>query len=104
MIKCALCERFVDPDDLLPKRPGCSYCRGYAREQDLVTMLACYERAWIVFALVKQNGVKNRAAKMLGIGRTTLLEKMKRLGIHAVTREGDAGQTCFRIDGFEGFV
>ena len=39
------------------------------------------ERQWIVQALEFSNGVKARAAAMLGINRTTLVEKIKRLGL-----------------------
>jgi len=37
-----------------------------------------FERELITQALDRSGGVKNRAAKLLGLGRTTLVEKMKR--------------------------
>ncbi len=42
-----------------------------------------FERKLIIDALKKSLGVKSKAAKLLGIKRTTLIEKMKRLGIEA---------------------
>ncbi|OGW55959.1 MAG: sigma-54-dependent Fis family transcriptional regulator [Nitrospirae bacterium RBG_13_43_8] len=39
------------------------------------------ERNLILKALKKTGGVKNRAAKMLGLNRTTLIEKMKKMRI-----------------------
>jgi len=41
-------------------------------------MVADFEKRLIVQALQQTNWVKNRAAKMLNVNRTTLLEKMKR--------------------------
>lgn len=40
-----------------------------------------FETAMIMMALKKSDGVKSRAAGLLGIKRTTLIEKMKRLGL-----------------------
>ncbi len=40
-----------------------------------------FEKAMIKNALKKADGVKSKAADLLGIKRTTLIEKMKRLGI-----------------------
>jgi sigma-54 dependent transcriptional regulator, flagellar regulatory protein len=37
-----------------------------------------FERELISQALQKADGVKNRAAQLLGIKRTTLIEKLKR--------------------------
>lgn len=76
-----LCDRTVMPEDLLSHRPGCSFCKGHAPIDDLPVMLARYERAWVIFALAQHCGVKNRAAKALGITRTGLVEKLKRMGI-----------------------
>jgi DNA-binding NtrC family response regulator len=47
----------------------------------LKDMMAEYERALIVQALVGSAGHQRRAAAILGILPTTLHEKMKRLGI-----------------------
>ncbi len=40
-----------------------------------------FERSLILQALEASGGVKSRAARLLGIKRTTLIEKMKRLGL-----------------------
>jgi sigma-54 specific flagellar transcriptional regulator A len=60
---------------------------------DLRAMLAGIERRHIAAALDAAHGVVADAARMLGMGRTTLLEKMRR---HAITRPddgvGDGGQ------------
>ncbi|HPS01303.1 MAG TPA: sigma-54 dependent transcriptional regulator [Candidatus Sumerlaeota bacterium] len=48
---------------------------------DLGDLVDEYERRLIVDALEKSNGVKSRAAKILGIKRTTLVEKMKKKNI-----------------------
>jgi DNA-binding NtrC family response regulator len=44
-----------------------------------------FERELITKALQKADGVKNRAAQILGIKRTTLIEKLKR---HALLPSG----------------
>lgn len=48
---------------------------------DLMTTLSELERNLIVQALGCANGIKARAASMLGINRTTLVEKIKRLNL-----------------------
>ncbi len=48
---------------------------------DINTLLGSMERDLILKALEKTGGVKNRAAKLLGLNRTTLIEKMKKMGI-----------------------
>ena len=40
-----------------------------------------YERRLIINALEKADWVKNRAAKLLNMNRTTLVEKIKKQGI-----------------------
>ena len=40
-----------------------------------------YERQLILTALEKADWVKNRAAKLLNMNRTTLVEKIKKQGI-----------------------
>ena len=45
---------------------------------DLKAYLAQTERGMIEGALVEANGVVQQAAKLLGIGRTTLVEKIRR--------------------------
>ncbi|MDI9571100.1 MAG: sigma-54 dependent transcriptional regulator [Pseudomonadota bacterium] len=46
---------------------------------DFNKMLLAYERELILKALEKSGGVKNKAARMLNLKRTTLVEKLKRL-------------------------
>lgn len=48
---------------------------------DLNAALEEYEKRLILHALELHNGVKSQAAKYLNINRTTLIEKMKRLGL-----------------------
>lgn len=48
---------------------------------DLPGMVAGLERNYIIQALGLADGVKARAAALLGLNRTTLVEKMKRLGM-----------------------
>ncbi len=47
-------------------------------DMDLKTFLDTIEKKLIEDALILANGVKNKAAEILGIKRTTLIEKMKR--------------------------
>lgn len=54
----------------------------------LSDVVADYEKRLIVQALDQTNWVKNRAAKLLNVNRTTLLEKMKRTGIVKKEVEG----------------
>ena len=48
-------------------------------KMDLKGFLETIERSLIQEALQEANGVKNKAAELLGIKRTTLIEKLKRL-------------------------
>ena len=48
---------------------------------DLCAMVGKFERDVILKALRQSNWVKSRAARLLSIKRTTLVEKMKRMGI-----------------------
>ncbi|MBI5683238.1 MAG: sigma-54-dependent Fis family transcriptional regulator [Deltaproteobacteria bacterium] len=48
---------------------------------NLTTMVAELENELIEKALVKTRGVKSKAAELLGINRTTLIEKMKKKGM-----------------------
>ena len=52
-----------------------------ADTQNLNDLIDRFERDMILKALQQSNGVKNRAAQMLGIKRTTLVEKMKKKNI-----------------------
>src|SRR5208283_3556179 len=45
------------------------------------TLVSEFEQNLILKALNETNGVKSRAAQVLSMNRTTLIEKMKRLGI-----------------------
>jgi DNA-binding NtrC family response regulator len=45
------------------------------------TLVSEFEQALILKALDETNGVKSRAAQILSMNRTTLIEKMKRLGM-----------------------
>jgi two-component system response regulator AtoC len=47
----------------------------------LVQLLAAIERHYIEEAMRQASGNKNRAAILLGLNRTTLVEKLKRLGL-----------------------
>lgn len=53
----------------------------FAKPQGLRSMVRDYERTLIVNALTSTGGHQRRAAAALGILPTTLVEKMKRLGI-----------------------
>lgn len=53
----------------------------FAKPQGLKSMVREYERTLIVNALASSGGHQRRAAAALGILPTTLVEKMKRLGI-----------------------
>ena len=53
-----------------------------SRRPGLKQLVADYERRLIQNALDASGGHQRRAAALLGILPTTLLEKMKRLGIH----------------------
>jgi transcriptional regulator with PAS, ATPase and Fis domain len=54
----------------------------YADGVDFNTAVTEYEKDLILQALEKTNWVKNRAAELLQIKRTTLVEKIKRYGIN----------------------
>jgi DNA-binding NtrC family response regulator len=52
----------------------------------LKQMLADYEKSLILEALLNSRGNQRRAARTLGLLPTTLLEKMKRLGVPTARR------------------
>ena len=52
------------------------------RELDLNAAVSTLERYLITEALRRANGVKSKAAKLLGIKRTTLIHKMKKNGLN----------------------
>jgi DNA-binding NtrC family response regulator len=74
---------YVDVEDLPEKLHGTK--TSTAVEPDIEkgydTLVSEYEKALILKALDKTKGVKSQAARMLNMNRTTLIEKMKRLGI-----------------------
>ena len=53
---------------------------------DLNEMVSTMERNMIMQALEKAGGVRSRAAQLLGLNRTTLLEKMKKMKIEMQKR------------------
>lgn len=53
-------------------------------EIDFSELVDRFERDLILRALERTGGVKNRAARLLGLKRTTLLEKMKKKGMLAL--------------------
>ena len=53
---------------------------------DLNEMVSAMERNMIRKALEKAGGVRSKAAQLLGLNRTTLLEKMKKMGIEMQKR------------------
>ncbi|HVN98194.1 MAG TPA: sigma-54 dependent transcriptional regulator [Syntrophorhabdaceae bacterium] len=76
----------IDIDDL----PEKLYARESGRqdntpslniEKGYDTLVSEFEKSLIIKALGETQGVKSRAAQVLNINRTTLIEKMKRLGI-----------------------
>ena len=50
---------------------------------NLMQELERYENRLILEALRRSNGVTSRAAQLLNLNRTTLVEKMKRKGLDA---------------------
>ena len=54
---------------------------GKAQGDSLPEILTAFEQQMLLQALERSNWVKTRAAAILKIKRTTLIEKMKRLGI-----------------------
>jgi len=56
--------------------------------QSLTEELARYERELITVALAQAGGNRQKASQLLGINRTTLVEKIKRLGLRDETTPG----------------
>ena len=54
---------------------------------NLTRMIEDLEKEFIVKALNKTGGVKSKAAELLGINRTTLIEKMRKKGMLSVTKD-----------------
>lgn len=62
--------------------PGLSYAVQLAdRGVDLNAVVNNLEKELIINALKKSGGVRSKAAQLLGLNRTTLIEKMKKMGI-----------------------
>ena len=61
---------------------------GTPQPLSLPEMLEAEERKRIVEALRATNGNKSGAARVLGSSRTTLIGKMRRLGISGIERHG----------------
>ena len=60
---------------------GISFPANGDSSENLGDLIDRFERDMILKALEQSNGVKNRAAQLLGIKRTTLVEKMKKKNI-----------------------
>ncbi len=67
-------EKFYSPRQN-KERVGLDLARGYD------TLVSEFEQSLILKALDETNGVKSKAAQILSMNRTTLIEKMKRLGM-----------------------
>jgi two-component system response regulator AtoC len=64
---------------------------------DLVQELDRYETSLILTALREAGGVISKAAQLLGINRTTLVEKLKRKGIRAKPEHvSDEAEPCYQ--------
>ncbi len=65
---------------------------------NLKVLMADYERTLILHALAESGGHQRRAAASLGLLPTTLLEKMKRLGIRRTRQEyGVVSRTAIHL-------
>jgi transcriptional regulator with GAF, ATPase, and Fis domain len=75
-------ERFRTPGAVPPPEAGAAAPGDIpATGVDLNAVLDAIERDFIVKALKRSGGVKSRAAQLLGLNRTTLIEKIKKKGI-----------------------
>ena len=70
-----------DNDDGDSSLPESATPPGGKESMDVRAHLGAVERQLIESALQRSDGVVARAAELLGVGRTTLVEKMKRLGL-----------------------
>lgn len=68
-------------DDLPSAIRAGAATRNVERGVDLPKIISAIERKMIAEALAFSNGVKAKAAQMLNLNRTTLVEKMRRLGM-----------------------
>ncbi len=91
-------EGVVRPEDLPEKvrgRRSFSSIPSPERGWDLSTAVSTFERQLILEALRRANGVKSKAAKLLGIKRTTLLDKIKRNGLEEFLSKPSGGGVPF---------
>ena len=70
------------PADFIRKSRNHAHYIGMPEEGiNLKKMVEEFEKELIIEALEKTNGVKNQAATLLGLNRTTLVEKLKKMNI-----------------------
>lgn len=78
-------EGHIDVEDLPEKLYGAESGKDAPQQLDIDrgydTLVSEFEKTLIMKALNETRGVKSRAAQVLNINRTTLIEKMKRLGL-----------------------
>ncbi|MCX5854664.1 MAG: sigma-54 dependent transcriptional regulator [Deltaproteobacteria bacterium] len=81
-------EGYVDVSDLPPKLlyqksagPASHHVHLPAEGINFNDMVSQFEKDLLLQALEKSGGVKNRAAKLLNLNRTTLVEKLKRFNL-----------------------
>lgn len=74
-------EKLLTTSGCLKHRTGHTGKTPVTEGASFTTMVTDFEKQLIQQALFKANGVKNRAAKLLDLNRTTLIEKMKKLQI-----------------------
>jgi DNA-binding NtrC family response regulator len=66
----------------MPTSPSSSRCMDFPADGvDFNDMVNQFEKDLLLQALRKTSGIKNRAAKLLKLNRTTLVEKLKRLSL-----------------------
>ncbi|NOZ25415.1 MAG: sigma-54-dependent Fis family transcriptional regulator [Nitrospirae bacterium] len=83
-------ERFqaLAPAAGKPRAAGCPEDMSIPPEGiNLNTVIDNLERKLITEALEKSNGIKSKAATLLGLNRTTLVEKMKKKGISTASKD-----------------
>lgn len=80
---CLECRAFVDEVLRAPRAPALTGPLLPAEGMALVAYLDMVERSLIQQALDRTDGTVARAARLLGINRTTLVEKLKRQGAEA---------------------
>jgi len=80
------------PDRLLGTQPAATAAQDVheipAEGFFLNGVVADFEKRLIVQALEQTGGIRNRAAKLLNVNRTTLIEKMKRFGLMQMENGG----------------